>query len=90
MHSRGLTVPHHCRLLDSCHGDFRIAIPELISSSMCTGLEKMLPRYVNLSTIFSFCPFTVMVGSLYGFQELVGIQPLSFCAHCEIIVITCL
>ena len=29
-----------------------------------------------------------MVGSLYGFQVLVGVQPLSFCAVCEIIVIT--
>ena len=34
---------------------------------MCTALKRVLPRKVNLSTTSSFCPFIVMVGSLYGF-----------------------
>ena len=54
------------------------AILAVTSSSMCNALERVLRRYVNLSKTFSSCPFTVTVGSLYGFPVLVGVQPLSF------------
>ena len=36
------------------------------SSSMMMNLERVLPRSVNSSTMFSLCPLTVMVGSTYG------------------------
>ena len=50
---------------------------------MCTALERMLPRLVNLSTTFSFCPFTVMVDSLYGFPGAGWCTTSVFWADCE-------
>ena len=40
-----------------------LAILASISSSISTFLDKVLPRYVNLSTVYSFWPLSVMVGS---------------------------
>ena len=54
-----------------------LAVLSVTSSSMCTALERVLPRYVNLSTT-CFCPFTVMVGSLFTFQVLAGVLSQSF------------
>ena len=57
---------------------------------MCTALNKLLPKYANLSITSSFCPFIVMAGSLYGFPDVAGAQPQSSCAECDIVVDTSL
>ena len=46
---------------------FVFAFLAVVSLSMCTTLERVLPRQVNLSTAFSFCPFTVLASALFGF-----------------------
>ena len=43
------------------------AILAVKSSSTCTALERVLTGLVNLSTTFSFCQSTMIVGSLYNF-----------------------
>lgn len=43
--------------------EIALAIVASVLSSMCTLRERVLPRYVNLSTAAGLCPFTVTVGS---------------------------
>ena len=75
MHTGWLAVPQPCRLFALCqasfhctprhlHGVFHwlFAILALTSSSMCTALERVLFH----QQFSDFCPFTVIIGSLYG------------------------
>ena len=55
------SVPHI--LVESAEGPLALAILVLMSSSMTTVRESVLPRYVNLSTNLSLCTLTEMLGS---------------------------
>ena len=48
-----------------CHTGFCNSGSDLIINVHCSG--DSASQVVNLSKPFSYCPFTVMVGSLYGF-----------------------
>ena len=58
-----------------------LAVTSLSFNVRCSG------ECTNLSTICGFCPFIVMVGSLYGCP---GVLPQSFCADCKVKAVTCL
>ena len=89
-----LTFSLMSSLISSCSQIFARSLPNatlafavlaVTSSSVYTALERVLPKQVNLSTTFSFCPFVVMFGSLYGFP---GAGWCTTSVFCEIIVIT--
>ena len=72
-----------CTESSKCDTGFCNSGSDLIIKVHCPGKSaSQVGEFINT---FSFCPFTVMVGSLYGFPgwcTTSGVQPLSFCDWC--------
>ena len=59
-----ISLPDICTESSKCHTGFCNSGSDLIINVHCSG--KSASQVGELSTTFSFCPFAVMVGSLYG------------------------
>ena len=61
-----ITLPDICTESSDCHTGFCNSGSDRIINVHCSG-ESASKVGEYLSTTFSFCPLTVMVGSLYSF-----------------------